>query len=178
VVLIQPLETCCFEKDFTCDPLPFRGSGISLTEALAAAGAVYGKTFNGALSLKALAYFANGDLPNLSAATQRKLRALASEVNLKQIPQVRARLGLAGEQSVQERVRPIGTCGISTSQCHPCHSATFPPSILPHRLGCALLDGATKPSRARRPANPATFFRHRACEIVRATLPGHNQKED
>jgi len=33
------------------------GSGISLAEALAAAVAVYGKEFNGALSLKALTYF-------------------------------------------------------------------------------------------------------------------------
>lgn len=42
------------------------GAGISLSEALAAAAAAYGKEFNGALSLKALTYFADGDLPNLS----------------------------------------------------------------------------------------------------------------
>lgn len=77
------------------------GSGISLAEALAAAVAVYGKEFNGALSLKALTYFADGDLPNLSPATQKKLRGLASEVNLKQVPRVQARVGLTGEESVQ-----------------------------------------------------------------------------
>jgi hypothetical protein len=76
------------------------GAGISLAEALAAAVAVYGKEFNGALSLKALTYFADGDLPNLSPATQKKLRTLASEVNLKQIPRVQARVGLTGEESV------------------------------------------------------------------------------
>ena len=77
------------------------GSGISLAEALAASVAVYGKEFNGALSLKALTYFADGDLPNLSPATQKKLRMLASEVNLSNIPGVQARVGLTGEESVQ-----------------------------------------------------------------------------
>lgn len=77
------------------------GSGISLAEALGAAVAVYGKEFNGALSLKALTFFADGDLPNLSPATQKQLRTLASKVNLKQIPQVAARVGLTGEESVQ-----------------------------------------------------------------------------
>jgi hypothetical protein len=76
-------------------------SGISLAEALAAAVAVYGKEFNGALSLKALTYFEDGDLPTLSPATQKRLRTLASEVNLKQIPRVPAKLGLTGEESVQ-----------------------------------------------------------------------------
>src|SRR6266496_2401495 len=69
------------------------GAGISLAEALAASVAVYGKEFNGALSLKALTYFADGDLPNLSPATQKKLRGLASEVNLKQIPRLQTRVG-------------------------------------------------------------------------------------
>jgi len=77
------------------------GSGISLADALAAASAVYGQEFNGALSLKALTYFADGDLPNLSPATQKKLRTLASEVNLKQIPRVQPIGGLTGEEGVQ-----------------------------------------------------------------------------
>jgi len=76
-------------------------SGISLAEVLAAAVAVYGKGFNGALSLKALTYFEDGDLPNLSPATQKRLRTLASEVNLKQIPQVPAKVGLTREEGVQ-----------------------------------------------------------------------------
>jgi hypothetical protein len=77
------------------------GSGISLAEALAAAVAVYGKEFNGALSLKALTYFGDGDLPNLSPATQKKLRTLAREINLRNIPRVQARVGLSGEENVQ-----------------------------------------------------------------------------
>jgi hypothetical protein len=77
------------------------GSGIGLAEALGAAIAVYGKEFNGALSLKALTYFADGDLPSLSPATQQRLRTLAGAVNLKQIPRVPASVGLTGAGSVQ-----------------------------------------------------------------------------
>jgi hypothetical protein len=75
-------------------------AGISLAEALGAAAAVYGNEFNGALSLKALTYFADGDLPNLSSTTQAKLRALASQVSLKQIPVIQARHGLNRNRGV------------------------------------------------------------------------------
>ena len=73
------------------------GAGISLSDALAAASSVYGKKFNGALSLKALTYFADGDLPQLSSATQERLRTLAAEINLKQIPVLEARTGVRKE---------------------------------------------------------------------------------
>jgi hypothetical protein len=69
---------------------------ITLSDALAAAAAVYGKQFNGALSLKALTYFADGDLPQLSSDTREQLRALAAQVNLKQIPVLQARTGVTG----------------------------------------------------------------------------------
>lgn len=49
-----------------------------LSEALAAATATYGRELNGALSLNALTYFADGDLPNLSLATRTELRASAA----------------------------------------------------------------------------------------------------
>ena len=69
---------------------------ITLSDALAAAAAVYGKQFNGALSLKALTYFADGDLPQLSSDTREQLRTLAAQVNLKQIPVLQARTGVTG----------------------------------------------------------------------------------
>ncbi|MGC2448099.1 MAG: nucleotidyl transferase AbiEii/AbiGii toxin family protein [Candidatus Sulfotelmatobacter sp.] len=72
-------------------------AGISLSDALAAASTVYGKQFNGALSLKALTYFADGDLPQLKSGTQEQLRSLAAQVNLKQIPVLKARTGVTGE---------------------------------------------------------------------------------
>jgi hypothetical protein len=55
---------------------------------------VYGNVFNGVLSLKALTYFSDGDLPNLSPATQKKLRELAGQVNLKEIPQMQSKPGV------------------------------------------------------------------------------------
>ena len=70
-------------------------AGVSLAEAIGAATAVYGNTFNGALSLKALTYFSDGDLPNLSAPTQKKLRELAGQVNLKEMPHMQSKAGVA-----------------------------------------------------------------------------------
>ena len=78
------------------DVLALAGAGVSLPEMLAAAEAVYGSTFNGTLSLKALTFFADGDLPTLSPVIQSRLRTLASQVNLDQIPLMRARVGVTG----------------------------------------------------------------------------------
>jgi hypothetical protein len=78
------------------DVLALAAAGVSLSEMLAAAEAVYGSTFNGTLSLKALTFFADGDLPTLSPVTQSRLRTLASQVNLELIPLMRARVGVTG----------------------------------------------------------------------------------
>lgn len=78
------------------DILALADSGVGLSEMLAAAEAVYGSTFNGALSLKALTFFADGDLPSLSSATQSRLSELASQVDLQQIPRMQLRTGVTG----------------------------------------------------------------------------------
>lgn len=70
-------------------------AGVSLAQVIGAATAVYGNVFNGALSLKALTYFSDGDLPNLSSPTQKKLRELAGQVNLKEIPPMQSKPGVA-----------------------------------------------------------------------------------
>lgn len=70
-------------------------AGVSLAQAIGAATAVYGNAFNGALSLKALTYFSDGDLPNLNPTTQRRLRELAGGVNLKEAPQMPSKTGIA-----------------------------------------------------------------------------------
>lgn len=69
-------------------------AGVSIAKAIGAATAVYGNTFNGALSLKALTYFSDGDLPNLSPAIQKKLRELAGHVNLGEIPKIQSKPGV------------------------------------------------------------------------------------
>jgi hypothetical protein len=70
-------------------------AGVTLGEAIAAATAVYGPTFNGALSLKALTYFTDGDLPSLSSSIRAKLRQLAGDIDLKGIPRMRSKPGVA-----------------------------------------------------------------------------------
>lgn len=75
-------------------------AGISLADAVAAATAIYGTTFNGALSLKALTYFCDGDLPSLSAAVQAKLRESTAEVNLKAIPRMESKPGVSPSGSL------------------------------------------------------------------------------
>lgn len=69
-------------------------SGVSLAKAIGAATGVYGNAFNGALSLKALTYFSDGDLPNLSPVIQKQLRELTGQVNLKDIPQIQSKPGV------------------------------------------------------------------------------------
>jgi Nucleotidyl transferase AbiEii toxin, Type IV TA system len=77
-------------------------TGIGLSKILSAANAVYGREFNGALSLKALTYFSDGDLTTLNVEIQKTLRSLASEVDLKQIPAMQARIGITVRGSDNE----------------------------------------------------------------------------
>jgi hypothetical protein len=77
-------------------------SGVPLSAALAAAAAVYGPSFNGALSLKALTYFADGDLPTLSSAVQTRLRNMANEVDFRQIRPLEPKGSLSGEGDFHE----------------------------------------------------------------------------
>jgi hypothetical protein len=71
------------------------GSGLNLAEGLAAAAAVFGKEFNGALTLKALTYFKDGDLPSLPSDLRARLRSAAIEVSLKPLPAMAARDGVS-----------------------------------------------------------------------------------
>lgn len=84
-------------KDYR-DVLATLEAGMSLGEGLAAAAAIYGKDFNGALSLKALTFFEDGDLPRLTREVQKRLREAATSVNLKGLPLVAARPGLSREE--------------------------------------------------------------------------------
>jgi len=84
-------------KDYR-DIVGMLDSGLTLAEGLAAAGAIYANEFNGALSLKALTFFEDGDLPSLSSDTRKELLAVATSVNLKELPFVAARSGLSGQE--------------------------------------------------------------------------------
>jgi len=81
-------------KDYR-DIVATLNAGLSLAEGLAAAVAIYGKAFNGALSLKALTFFEDGDLPRLSSEARKKLVGAATSVDLKELPFVATRTGLS-----------------------------------------------------------------------------------
>jgi Nucleotidyl transferase AbiEii toxin, Type IV TA system len=67
--------------------------GLDLAEVLGAAAAVYGRAFNPLLSLKALSYFADGDLPSLSEGLRSRLIGAVREVDPDRLPEVEARRG-------------------------------------------------------------------------------------
>jgi hypothetical protein len=81
-------------KDYR-DIVATLNAGLTLAEGLAAAAAIYGKEFNGALSLKALTFFEGGDLPSLPSDARKRLLGAATSVNLKELPLVAARPGLS-----------------------------------------------------------------------------------
>ncbi len=85
-------------KDYQ-DVLGTLDAGLSLAEGLAAAAAIYGKEFNGALSLKALTFFEDGDLPSLTRTVQKRLLEVATLVNLRELPSVVARSGLSRQEA-------------------------------------------------------------------------------
>ena len=71
------------------------GAGIGLPMALAAGRAIYGAAFEPQITVKALTYFGDGDLPTLPQAMQRRLAAAAIAVDLDALP----KLGRVGESS-------------------------------------------------------------------------------
>lgn len=70
-------------------------NGVSLTKALAAAKAIYGEQFEPRATLRALSYFADGDLPKLPVSMQDALRSAAKGVKLDELPVLRGRRDLA-----------------------------------------------------------------------------------
>jgi len=67
--------------------------GIDISVALGAAQAVYGAVFNPLLSLKALAYFGDGDLRSLPERVRARLAAAVSSVDPTRLPEMIARPG-------------------------------------------------------------------------------------
>lgn len=69
-------------------------AGIPLADALGAARALYGEMFNPMITLKALNYFADGDLPKLPEDVKQFLSEQASRVtSIPSIPRLSNRIG-------------------------------------------------------------------------------------
>lgn len=61
-------------------------AGIGLPSALAAAGIIYGERFNPQLTLKALSFFGDGDLPSLPVGVRERIIAAVKDTDLDQLP--------------------------------------------------------------------------------------------
>jgi hypothetical protein len=61
-------------------------AGIGLPAALAAAGVIYGERFNPQLTLKALSFFGDGDLPSLPVSMRERIIGAVKSVDLDRLP--------------------------------------------------------------------------------------------
>jgi hypothetical protein len=73
-------------KDYIDIDALLRDGRIDLTMALAAARAIYGKSFNPQITLKALSFFGDGNLRRIPTAIQDRLAAAARAVDLDRLP--------------------------------------------------------------------------------------------
>ena len=71
-------------------------AGIDLPMALAAARIIYGERFNPQLTLKALSYFGDGDLPSLPPGVQERIIVAVKSTDLDRLPMLPGDDGPAG----------------------------------------------------------------------------------
>ena len=91
---VQAVQSRSSAKDFLDVDAIVRLSGISLSEALGAATAVFGDRFNPMLTLKALTFFGDGDLHTVPDSVRERLVGAVQEVDPDRIPRLMARPGL------------------------------------------------------------------------------------
>jgi hypothetical protein len=75
-------------KDYRDIDAILRDGRIDLSTALASAQALYGPQFNPQIALKALSFFAEGNLRRLAKATKDRLAKAAREVDLDRLPTI------------------------------------------------------------------------------------------
>jgi len=78
-------------KDYRDIDAMLRDGRIDLPTALSAAMAIYGRSFNPQITLKALSYFEDGNLPRLAKAIKDRLARAAREVDLDRLPTISRR---------------------------------------------------------------------------------------
>jgi hypothetical protein len=91
---LRTIQSRAEAKDYR-DIVASFDAGLSLAEGLGAAAAIYGENFNGALSLKALTFFGDGDLSSLTPAIRKRLLAAATSISFKVLPLVAAKSDLS-----------------------------------------------------------------------------------
>jgi hypothetical protein len=65
-------------------------AGVSLAHALGAAQTIHGRNFDPKLSVKALAFFDDGDLQRLPDHMKKRLATEAQKINIGRLPQIKA----------------------------------------------------------------------------------------
>lgn len=75
-------------KDYLDIDALLRSGKVSLPTALAAAKAIYGESYSPELSLKALAYYGDGNLPKLPQPVRDRLAAAVAAVDLDYLPAI------------------------------------------------------------------------------------------
>jgi hypothetical protein len=78
-------------KDYLDIDAILQDGRVDLGTALAAARAIYGLKFNPQITLKALSYFGDGNLPSVPKDVQDRLAEAARRVDLDRLPDVRSR---------------------------------------------------------------------------------------
>ena len=82
-------------KDYLDIDALIHRAGVSLPDALGAAAAVFGPAFNPVLTLKALCFFADGDLATLPDDVRRRLLDAASAIDPTKLPSFEPLAGIA-----------------------------------------------------------------------------------
>lgn len=90
-VVQQPAKA----KDYT-DLHALLLAGIGLPMALAAARIIYGERLNLQLTLKALSFFGDGDLPSLPVGVQERIIAAVKSTDLDRLPKLTGYDGATG----------------------------------------------------------------------------------
>ena len=97
----QVVQSRALAKDYIDIDALIRLGGVPLAAMLGAATAIHGERYNAMLTLKALAYFGDGDLPELPAAVRKRLSLAAATMDPASIPRYDPLPGL-GPSSLRE----------------------------------------------------------------------------
>lgn len=92
----QVVQTRALAKDYIDVDAHMRLGGVPLAAMLGAAAAIRGERYNAMLTLKALTYFGDGDLPELPAAVRKRLSHAATTLDATSIPRYEPLPGLGG----------------------------------------------------------------------------------
>ena len=97
----QVVQSRALSKDYIDIDALMRLGGVSLEAMLGAAAAIHGELYNPMLTLKALAYFGDGDLAELPAAVRKRLSLAATTLDPGSIPRYEPLPGLGSSGSGQ-----------------------------------------------------------------------------